>query len=79
MFYPKARAWTVLEASRAVITKHFGSALVLFLILAAIMLVSILPLGLGLIYTLPVVLAVLYVAAKDLYKAGVLNTDDELL
>jgi len=55
--------WEALETSRKAITKHWLSCFLFFIVLTIIMVVSMIPLGLGLIWTVPlmaIAMAVLY-------------------
>jgi len=49
----KLSPWQALEASRKAITQHWFKVFGLFLLLALIMLVSAIPLGIGMVWTLP--------------------------
>lgn len=59
--------WQAMEASRKAITQHWFKVFGLLLLLSLILLVSALPLGLGLIWTLPLSVAAIGVLYRDIF------------
>ncbi|CAD5375738.1 conserved membrane hypothetical protein [Pseudomonas sp. OF001] len=66
--------WQAMEASRQAISQHWFKVFGLLLLLGAILLVSALPLGIGLIWSLPLSVAALGVLYREIF--GVLPTAD---
>lgn len=53
VIHPNESFWDILEASRKIVSRHWFKFLGLNLILGIILLISLIPLGIGLIWTLP--------------------------
>lgn len=66
--------WQAMEASRQAIGQHWFKVFGLLLLLGAILLVSALPLGIGLIWSLPLSVAALGVLYREIF--GVLPAAD---
>lgn len=66
--------WQAMEASRKAITQHWFKVFGLLLLLSLILLVSALPLGIGLIWTLPMSVAAIGVLYREIF--GVLPAAD---
>lgn len=63
-------AFAAMGASWGALSKHLGSAIVLGIVLGLIILVSLIPLGLGLIISMPLLQLTLAVLHRDLFGAG---------
>jgi hypothetical protein len=59
--------WQAMEASRKAITHHWFKAFFLFLLTGVIMLVSLIPLGLGLIWTYPMAVNVMGILYREIF------------
>ena len=66
--------WPAMEKSRKDITSHFGDYFLLAIIMFLIILVSAIPFGLGVFFTLPICLAAQYCFYKDM-KAFYVEVD----
>lgn len=53
VIHPNASFWDILEASRKIVTRHWFKFFILSLVLGVILFISAIPLGIGLIWTLP--------------------------
>ena len=60
-------AWQAMEASRRAITHHWFKAFFLMLLMMLILGISIIPLGLGLIWTYPMMINVLGILYRDIF------------
>lgn len=63
----KLSAWQAMEASRKAITKRWFKFLGLYIVMMLIVLVSIIPLGIGLIWTYPMFMAVIGILYRDIF------------
>lgn len=61
------RLWDALETSRKMITKRWFSVFGLYLVVLIIMVISVLPLGIGLIWTLPLALVVPGIIYRNMF------------
>lgn len=59
--------WAAMEASRRAVTKHWFKVFFVYLLMSLIILVSYLPLGIGLIWTLPMMIAVYGVMYRTMF------------
>ena len=59
--------WQALEASRKAITQHWFKVFGLFFVLMLIMLLSMIPLGIGLIWTLPLLIVTMGVLYRTIF------------
>lgn len=62
--------WDALETSRRVVTQHFFSVVGVWIVLLGILLVSLVPLGLGLIWTVPFFTIAVGVMYRELFGTG---------
>ena len=63
----KLGAWQAMEASRRAITHHWFKAFFLMLLMGLIVAVSAIPLGLGLIWTYPMMVNVMGILYRDIF------------
>lgn len=61
----KLSFWPAMECSRKMVFKHFFSLIGLFIVWGIIILISVIPLGLGLLVTVPALQAAMYLIFKD--------------
>jgi uncharacterized membrane protein len=63
----KLSPWQALETSRKAITQHWFKVFGLFLVLGVIVLVSAIPLGIGLVWTLPMAIIAIGVLYRTIF------------
>ncbi len=63
----KLGAWEAMEASRKAITHHWFKIFFLFIAMGLIVLVSMIPLGIGLIWTYPMMVAAMGIVYRDVF------------
>lgn len=67
LVHPEAAYWDILEASRKIVNRHWFKFFFLNIILGIIIFISIIPLGIGLIWTLPLCSFVYAIIFKKIF------------
>lgn len=65
--------WEAMEASRKAVTQHWFKLFFLFLIMMVIVVISVIPLGIGLIWTYPMMVAMMGVLYRDIFGVDVVE------
>lgn len=65
--------WEALEASRKAISKRWFSVFFWYIALMIIVIISIIPLGLGLIWTMPMMVMAIIILYRDIF--GIMSTE----
>lgn len=73
----RLKIWDAMELSRKAVFAHFFKIIILYLFLILIMTVSAIPLGIGLIWTLPMILIVFYALLYRIMFDGVDYNNEE--
>ncbi len=63
----KLSAWQAMEASRKAITKRWFKIFGLYLVMGIILIISVIPLGLGLIWTYPMMVALMGILYREIF------------
>jgi uncharacterized membrane protein len=82
IYFDKMDAVEAMKASRKIVTRHFFEHLAFFIVWIFIIGISALPLGLGLLVTMPALNCAMYYAWADItnyYKEDMTDTSDDLL
>ena len=66
--------WDAMETSRKAVTSHWFKLFFLFLIMGIIFIISALPLGIGLIWTYPMMVAMMGVMYRDIFGVEAVET-----
>jgi uncharacterized membrane protein len=81
VYFEELSAWDAIVASAKIVSKNIFMHLILGIVWAFIMLISVIPLGLGLLATVPAYFCSVYVAWRDItgYSTEDVADDDDIL
>jgi len=63
----KLSAWQAMEASRKAITKHWFKIFALYFVMVVILIISTISLGLGLIWTYPMMISLMGILYREIF------------